>query len=130
MSTIGRATAAQITAWQNAFAATCDTTCTVQRNANLGVPNTDASWGNVSGLVNIKCIIERPQGSFQQQLASQLVDESTWTISFTALDSNGAATDVRRGDRVLIQGLTLTVQHVFSPQSLSINQAVLASTPR
>jgi hypothetical protein len=131
MSTIlGRLTAGQLAAFQDAFARTCDTTATVERDANLGTPNTDASWQNVAGLVGIKCLRSTPSGGYQQNLAAALVDQSSWVVSLVALDTNGNATDVRRSDRILIDGLTLTVQHLLFPQSLSISQAVMASAPR
>jgi hypothetical protein len=127
---LGRVTAAQLAYWQAAFAATCDTTATVQRDQNLATPGVDANWQNVSGLVGIKCMRSTPTGGNQVQLASALVDQSAWVVSFVATDTNGAPTDVRRSDRILIDGLTLTVQHLLSPQSLSINQSVMASAPR
>jgi len=134
MSSIGRVTAAQLSYWQAAFTATCDSTCTVQRNANLGSPGADGttadSWANVPGLVNIKCFVTTPQGGVQVALAAALVDQSVWAVSVAALDSNGAQTDVRRGDRLLLSGLTLTVQHIFDPTSLSVAAVVLASAPR
>lgn len=129
-TTLGRLSAAQLAYFQAAFTATCDTTATVERNLNLSTPATDANWQNVAGLVGIKCIRATPTGSYQQKLAEALVDQSSWVVTFPATDTNGAATDIRRSDRILIDGLTLTVQHLLFPQSYSISQQVLASAPR
>lgn len=129
-STLGRLSAQQISYFQDAFARTCDTQATVQRNSALGTPGTDATWGNVAGLVDIRCLRAAPSGGYQQQLAAALVDQSAWVVAFVAVDTAGNPVDVRRSDRILVDGLTLTVQHLLYPQSLSISQQVLASAPR
>lgn len=122
--------ASELAALQAAAASAMDATCTVQRNVNLSIPATDASWQNVSGLVGVKCLRNTPTGSYQQKLAEALVDQSSWVVTFPATDTNGAATNVRRSDRILIDGLTLTVQHLLFPQSYSVTLQVLASAPR
>lgn len=131
MSSVGRVTNAQLAYWQGAFVATCDTTATVKRNTSIGAPNPDGTTPLTLSTIYtaIPAMLRTPQGGYIQALAEALVDRATWQISLPAT-INGVATDIRRGDFILIDGLTLTVEHLLFPQSLSINQSVLASMPR
>jgi hypothetical protein len=120
---------------QEEFALACDQVAIIKRNSNLGIPGTDAVWVTiypVAGSSNpngIPAMLQTPKGEYQLQLAAALVDQSAFVLSFPAL-IEGVAIDIRRSDQVIIAGMTLTVQHLFFPQSYSVPQTVMASGPR
>lgn len=114
---------------QNIWIGVCDTTATVQRNANLGVPNTDASWTTI--YPSLPAVADEPTGS-ALQVASALVDQSVWQVKVPATWQD-ADVDIRRGDLVtlgLVPVVTLTVQHILHPESYSLNTNFIASKPR
>ena len=116
---------------QDVSASALPDTCTVQRNASLGTPDsngtTPENWQNVAGLVGIACMRNTPNAGIQQTLASQLGLVQAWTISLPTNDTNGNPVVVQQKDRVLYQdGLTYTMQALL-PQSYSTLTQFLAS---
>lgn len=114
---------------QSIWVGICDTTASVQRNSNLGVPNTDASWATI--YASLPAVADEPTGQ-AQAIAAALVDQSVWQVKVPAT-WQGADVDIRRGDQVtlsLVPVVTLTVQHILHPESYSLNTNFIASKPR
>ena len=113
------------------FATACDQVAIVKRNTSLGTPNADGTTPNTLSTIynNIPVMVNTPKGAKELQLAAELADESVFVLSFPSLIEK-VAIDIRRDDLVLVAGMTLTVQHLFFPESYSVPQSVMASQPR
>jgi hypothetical protein len=114
---------------QTDMAALLDLTADIQRAqlAPDGFGQMTETWASILPNGPIAAGMVTPQGGYLQQLAQQLVNQASWVVSFP---SGASAPDVQVRDRVLIQGLTLTVQHLLNPNSTSAYTQVLASTLR
>ena len=123
--------AAELTCMQSAFTKACDQLITVQRNSSLGVPNADGSVPQTLTTLytNLPALINQPSGGYAQQLASALVDQSSWEIAVPPTFQS-AAVAIQRGDVVTWNGLALTVQHLLGSESYQVNINFIASKPR
>lgn len=102
-----------------------DQTASIERDANLATAGADANWQTTTA--NVACTLAPPQGSYQQKLAESIADQAAWIVSFPTYP---LLPDVRVKDRVVVAGLTLTVQHLLFPQSYPIVYQTLASVLR
>lgn len=131
MSSIGRVTAGQLAYWQAAFAATCNTTATVQRNTSIGTPNPDGTVPSTLTTIytNIPALVSEAKGNYAQALAAALIDQAMWQVA-VPVTFLSAAVVILRGDVVLVNSLVLTVQHLLGSESYPVNVNFLASAPR
>ena len=107
-----------------------DTTATIERNADRGVPVHGIVGDNWTAVYSsIAAGRKTPSQGYQQNLASQLGLLQAWVVSLPANDSNGDPVVVEVGDRCIIAGLTLIIQAPLE-QSLSTLTQFLAGIAR
>lgn len=116
--------AAELAALQTAAATTLDQTATIQRNQptsfNLGQPV--ENWQNLAGGVNVAARLAAASHALIQQYDSLVGAQQAWVVSFKA------AQDVQERDRVVIAGMTLSVQVPLNPsRSYKLLHRVLAT---
>jgi hypothetical protein len=105
---------------QDAYAATCDLPCVIQRGTRTPNPQGGASV-TFAPIATVNAGMSQPTGT-QLQNYGYLVDAlSAWQIKFAV------GTDVRNGDRLIIAGQTLFVQVVLNPRSYPALLTCIAS---
>lgn len=103
-----------------AVAAVCDKTCQVYRKTTTSgtsgepLPNYTLNATVAAGMT-------QPSGTLLQNYAYLIGSLKTWHIKMPT------GTDVRHQDHLLIEGTTLEVNVLLTPQSYSIFESVLAS---
>lgn len=116
--------AAELAALQAAVITTLDQTATIQRNntttSNLGQPV--ENWQNLAGGTNVAARLASASQSLIQQYDSLVGAQQAWIVSFKA------SQDVQERDRVVISGMTLSVQVSLNPsRSYKVLHRVLAT---
>jgi hypothetical protein len=105
---------------QDAYQATCDLPCIIQRGTRTPNPQGGASV-TFATIATVNAGMAQPSGT-QLQNYGYLVDAlSAWQIKLAV------GTDVKNGDRLIIAGQTLFVQVVLSPRSYAALLTVIAS---
>lgn len=92
-------------------AAALDKTCQIQRLPastpnSRGVPS-----GSYSTVATVACGMRQPTSTHLENYAYMIEALAAWLVQFPV------GTDVRAQDHLLIEGQTLTVQVILSPQS-------------
>lgn len=115
--------AAELAALQATAATTMADTCVVQRRSvtNDGFGSQSETWTTVA---TTTARLGVPSGSFMADLAAKQTDLASWQVDLPY------GTDVRVADRLVLDSQTLTVQAVFSPETLTLVVRVLASELR
>ncbi len=98
-----------------------DLTADIARNQSnsfsLGQPT--ETWTTLAS--GVKCGMTQPSQAIAQQYANLIGVQQATVFSFPD------GQDVQRGDRIVVQGTTWTVQAVLTPQSYSVSTQVLAT---
>lgn len=112
--------AAELTEIRADAAATLDKTCVIQRSTtttdHLG--SASDSWSDVT---TVDAGMAQPSAGLLANYAYLIGSLSTWKVRMPY------GTDVRELDRLVIDGQTLTVQVLLTPQSYAAFATVLAS---
>lgn len=112
--------AAELAALQTATNASLDQTCTITRLTN-GKDGTGYTTHTSTVIATTSARVSLPTGSYIQNLGDRMSDLKTWLVTLPV------GTDVRTNDTLTVNGLALTVQTVFTPQSYQTAVRLLAS---
>lgn len=99
-----------------------DKTCAIQRLPSLtpnirGVPD-ESGYATIA---TVACGMRQPTGTHLANYAYAIEALATWLVHFTV------GTDVKKLDHLVIDGQTLEVQIILTPQSLPALLSVLAT---
>ena len=99
-----------------------DLTADIQRNANLGQPvkgTTPDNWQTIAS--GVTCGMRQPTTGEAAQYSALIASKQSTIFSFPD------GQDVRRYDRILVNGTTWTAAAPMTPQSYSVLTQVLAT---
>lgn len=116
----------ELEALQAAMLEIYDLTADIQHNTSstVVIGQKTETWQSIlPGGAPIACLMEEPSKAIAAQYASLIGTMQSTVISFDAV----LTTDPQRGDRVVVQGQTWTVQALLHPESYTVSTDLLCT---